>query len=58
MSILLNFMLIVSLLLMSSCTSNAWQHSVQETAKQQCTPLPDGERERCLQRLRQQTQTH
>lgn len=58
MSKLLNFMLIVSLVLMSSCTSNAWQHSAQEAAKQQCNPLPDGERERCLQRLMQQTQPH
>lgn len=37
------------------CSTQSWQHSLQEAGKNECYPLPAEERERCLQRLQQST---
>ncbi|MCI4410151.1 MAG: hypothetical protein JHC38_00605 [Thiotrichales bacterium] len=37
----------------SGCTTDAWRASTQEVVKQQCEQAPATERDRCLERLRE-----
>lgn len=52
-----SLMLIILLtqLMGCSCSTQSWQHSLQEAGKNECYSLPAEERERCLQRLQQST---
>ncbi|MCH9743137.1 MAG: hypothetical protein K0U21_08005 [Proteobacteria bacterium] len=38
---------------LNACTTDAWRASTQEVAKQQCEQAPATERDRCLERLRE-----
>lgn len=50
-----SLMLIMVLTQFMGCSTQSWQHSLQEAGKQECYQLPAEERERCLQRLQQAT---
>lgn len=54
---MIRIIVIVGLLsyVITGCNSGAWRASTQELAKQQCEQAPASERDRCLERLKQQT---
>ncbi len=49
----MKLLLMITMFSLSACTTDAWRASTQEVAKQQCEQAPATERDRCLERLRE-----
>lgn len=50
-----SLMLIMVFTPLLGCSTQPWQHALQEASKHECYQLPAEERERCLQGLQQAT---